>query len=151
MMEIAVLITDARWTSALSGGAEPFARRVLEAAGAAEGAKGEVSVLLAGAEELRRLNQLHRGQDRATNVLAFPASPTAGPLLGDIALAYDLVAAEAEGGSFADRAAHLLTHGFLHLLGYDHMKEAEAERMEARERAILAALGMGDPYALERA
>jgi probable rRNA maturation factor len=146
-------VTDNGWAAAWGGDREAFARGVLEAAAAAEGAEGEVSVLLAAAEDVRRLNRLHRGEDKATNVLAFPAAASAGALLGDIALAYDEAAAEAaaQGKDFSAHAAHLLTHGFLHLLGYDHIDDADAERMEGRERVILAALGAGDPYAAELA
>ncbi|MGE3141728.1 MAG: rRNA maturation RNase YbeY [Hyphomonadaceae bacterium] len=128
-------------------GRRAFARRVLAAAAAAEGAAGAVSLLLGDDAALRQLNRDWRGKDRPTNVLSFPAPPGAG-MLGDIALAAETVAAEAaaQGKSFEDHMAHLLTHGFLHLLGYDHLADREAERMEMRERAILAGLGLADPY-----
>jgi probable rRNA maturation factor len=144
----------------LGGDAEAFARRVLGAASGAGVTDGEVSVLLTNADEMRRLNREHRGFDKATNVLAFPAPPITprdgdafAKHWGDIALGYDVVAAEAlaQGKTFQAHAAHLLTHGFLHLLGHDHETEEEAALMEARERAILAALGVSDPYAVERA
>jgi probable rRNA maturation factor len=105
-------------------------------------------VLLADDAALRALNRDWRGKDKPTNVLSFPA-PQGGEMLGDIALAAETVAAEAQaqGKPFAAHMAHLLAHGFLHLLGYDHEIEAEAEAMEARERAILVSLGLPDPYA----
>jgi probable rRNA maturation factor len=116
---------------------------------------GEVSLRLADDAALRTLNLRWRGIDKPTNVLSFPsASP--GPLsnataLGDIALAYETLAREAEdlGVPLADHYRHLLAHGFLHLIGYDHRTDAEAERMEALETRILARLGAGDPYARE--
>ena len=111
----------------------------------------EVSVLFCDDAAIRALNRDWRGKDSATNVLSFPAAPAppgAPAALGDIALAFGTVRreAEAEGKSLADHAAHLLVHGFLHLSGYDHEGDAEAEAMEAMERASLAALGIADPY-----
>lgn len=128
-------------------GLQREARRVLRAAAAAEGAKGGISVLLADDAALRALNRDWRGKDQPTNVLSFPA-PAGRDALGDIALAAETVAAEAaaQAKPFAAHMAHLLTHGLLHLLGYDHEADAEAELMESRERAILAALGLPDPY-----
>jgi probable rRNA maturation factor len=101
---------------------------------------------LADDEALRELNARWRGKETATNVLSFPAPEGFG--LGDIALAFETVAAEAQaqGKSLAAHASHLIVHGFLHLLGYDHEDEGEAVEMEARERAILATLGVADPY-----
>jgi len=113
----------------------------------------ELSILLADDEALRLLNRDWRGQDKPTNVLSFPAgapvSAGAPHLLGDVALAYGTVAAEAaaQGKSFAAHFRHLLVHGILHLLGFDHEEEAAALRMEALERSILAGLGIADPYA----
>jgi probable rRNA maturation factor len=116
---------------------------------------GGVSLCLADDAALRALNLRWRGLDKPTNVLSFPAArlghggdPTA---LGDIALAYETLAREAEelGVSLADHYRHLLAHGFLHLIGYDHETDAEAERMEALETRILTRLGVGDPYARE--
>jgi probable rRNA maturation factor len=118
---------------------------------AREGA--EVSLLLTGDAEVRALNARWRGQDKATNVLSFPAAPIDGrvgqPMLGDIALAFETLAREAEasGVPLADHYRHLVAHGFLHLIGYDHLTDEEAERMEALEKRILARLGVADPYA----
>jgi probable rRNA maturation factor len=116
---------------------------------------GDVSLRLADDAALRALNLRWRGIDKPTNVLSFPAA-SPGPLsnataLGDIALAYETLAREAEdlGVPLADHYRHLLAHGFLHLIGYDHRTDAEAERMEALETRILARLGAGDPYARE--
>ena len=113
----------------------------------------EVSVKFTSDEEVRALNSNWRGKDKATNVLSFPMageSDLAGaPLLGDIVLAHGVCAAEAAAKSvpIATHAAHLLVHGALHLLGYDHETgEADAEEMEEIERRALAAIGIADPY-----
>jgi probable rRNA maturation factor len=137
--------------------ARPIARETIAAA-AESGAPGEgsdVSLCLADDAALRALNLSWRGIDKPTNVLSFPAAPgppgEETPTLGDIALAYETLAREAEdlGVSLADHYRHLLVHGFLHLVGYDHETDAEAERMEALETRILARLGVADPYARE--
>jgi probable rRNA maturation factor len=115
----------------------------------------EVSLCLADDALLRALNLRWRGVDRPTNVLSFPsASPgrLAGSVgLGDIALAYETLAREANelGVPLADHYRHLVAHGFLHLIGYDHETDREAERMEALETRIMARLGAADPYARE--
>lgn len=115
----------------------------------------EVSLRLADDAALRALNSRWRGIDKPTNVLSFPSSPGGrlgnATMLGDIALAYETLAREAEnlGVPLADHYRHLIAHGFLHLIGYDHETDAEAERMEALETRILAQLGAADPYARE--
>ena len=120
----------------------------------------EVSVKFTHDEEVRALNAAYRGKDKPTNVLSFPmiaeealsASQAAGPgeiLLGDVVLAYGVCAAEAaeKGVAVETHAAHLIVHGTLHLLGYDHETGSEdAEAMEAIERQALAAIGIDDPY-----
>jgi probable rRNA maturation factor len=110
----------------------------------------EISILLCDDAFIRDLNQKWRGIDKPTNVLSFPAGDTAvlGPLLGDIVIAYGTAKREAEEENklLSSHVAHLLVHGFLHLIGYDHSVTAEAEEMEALERTILAALGIDDPY-----
>lgn len=128
-----------------------FARKVLQTAAEEEGVQGAVSLLLTDDAALAVLNRDWRGKDRPTNVLSFPAAEQS-DFWGDIALAAETVSAEAaeQNKPFENHMAHLLTHGFLHLLGHDHEDDGEAERMEARERAILARLGIADPYA-ERA
>jgi probable rRNA maturation factor len=116
---------------------------------------GDVSLCLADDAALRALNLRWRGLDKPTNVLSFPSAPPGrlgdATALGDIALAYETLAREAEdlGVPLADRYRHLLAHGFLHLIGYDHETDAEAERMEALETKILTRLGVGDSYARE--
>jgi probable rRNA maturation factor len=138
--------------------ARAIARETIAAAAAESGVvreEVEVSLCLADDAALRALNSRWRGIDKPTNVLSFPSS-SGGRLgdattLGDIALAYETLAREAEdlGVPLADHYRHLLAHGFLHLIGYDHETDAEAERMEALETRILARLGAADPYARE--
>ena len=108
-----------------------------------------VTVLLTDDASIQSLNARFRGKDQPTNVLSFPAPETAAPHLGDIALACGVCAREAEvqGKSLQHHLMHLTAHGVLHLLGYDHETDAEAEEMEGMERAILATLGVPDPYA----
>jgi probable rRNA maturation factor len=141
---IEIKIADEAWTAALPE-AESLARRAAEAA--AGDAKGEIVVLLTDDDALHRLNAKFLGKDRPTNVLAFPdASPDR---LGDVALAFGVCQREAaeQGKSLADHASHLVVHGVLHLLGYDHLADDEAARMEALERRLLAAMNIQDPYA----
>jgi probable rRNA maturation factor len=114
--------------------------------------QAELTVRIVGREESRDLNSRYRGKDCATNVLSFPAGLPEGidlPLLGDIVVCAPLVADEAaqQGKSLSDHWAHLVVHGVLHLLGYDHVEEAEALEMEALETVVLAGLGIDDPYA----
>jgi probable rRNA maturation factor len=136
--------------------ARSIARETIAAAAVESGgpSEGDVSLCLADGAALRALNLSWRGIDKPTNVLSFPAAPGRSGearTLGDIALAYETLAREAEdlAVSLADHYRHLLVHGFLHLIGYDHETDAEAERMEALEAKILARLGVADPYARE--
>jgi probable rRNA maturation factor len=152
----------ARWASQC-----PDAARLVRAAARlalAEGAKAagiayetpvELSIALLDDAEQRRLNRDWRGVDRATNVLAFPAwepgapAPSDAPrLLGDVTLAAETVAREAadQGKSILDHLSHLVVHGILHLIGYDHLTDCEAAAMEKLEITILAELGVADPY-----
>lgn len=149
---IAVEIEAEDWTAAL-----PDAAAVVErAARAALGrVGGEVVVLLTDDESVRDLNARFRDRDRPTNVLSFPAAPVPGvgdSPLGDVALAFGVCAAEAEaqGKPLSDHLTHLVVHGVLHLLGRDHVDDAEAGAMEAEERTILAGLGVPDPYRDDR-
>jgi probable rRNA maturation factor len=120
----------------------------------------EISVRLTTDEEVRALNRDYRHKDAPTNVLSFPMvqpdlidtistnSDDGEVLLGDIVLAHGVCVREAgeKGISVEDHAAHLIVHGTLHLLGYDHIDDAEAEHMEAIERDAMADLGLADPY-----
>ena len=119
--------------------------------------EAEVSIVLADDDHVRQLNRDYRGQDKSTNVLSFAnvedlnAVGPSGPepvMLGDVIIAYGVAASEAqaEDKSLSDHLSHLVIHGMLHLLGHDHLEDAEAERMETLERLILGGLGIGDPY-----
>jgi probable rRNA maturation factor len=146
---IDVEIEDPAWSEATPD-AETLVRAAGEAALAAEDfVQGAVTILLADDEAVRDLNARFRGKDYATNVLSFPAPPNPEDHLGDIALAYGVCAREAQeqGKSLQAHLQHLVVHGVLHLLGYDHEIETEAEDMEGLERAVLAELGVADPYA----
>lgn len=112
----------------------------------------EMAILLADDARVRDANRQWRDVDKPTNVLSFPGAPPAriaqSPFLGDVIIARETVIAEAAeaGKSLEDHFTHLVVHGVLHLLGHDHMTAIEAERMERLETAILAALGVPDPY-----
>lgn len=138
------------WLEALPQ-AEGLVRRAAIAALAGAEETGEVTVLLTDDAEMRELNRQYRKKDKATNVLSFPAPEFARPHLGDVALGFETCAREAEeqGKSLADHLSHLVAHGALHLVGYDHEDEADAEAMEALERRVLAGIGVADPYASE--
>ena len=114
----------------------------------------ELSLVLSDDAHVRVLNRDWRDKDRPTNVLSFPAEDRdpdiapALPMLGDVVLAEETVRREAreQDKGFRDHALHLIAHGVLHLLGHDHMDEAEAERMEDLEVKVLGRVGIGDPY-----
>lgn len=136
--------------SPLWRGHEELLAKALAAAAVEEGKAGSVALMLGDDHSVAALNKQFRGKDGPTNVLSFPPAAGAEPeFLGDIILAAETVAVEAEfqGKRFEDHAVHLVVHGFLHLLGYDHEAADQAERMEARERVILATIGIADPYA----
>ena len=112
----------------------------------------ELSLVFSDDAHVLRLNRQYRGKDSPTNVLSFPAPGARpgviGPLLGDIVFAHETVAREAveQRLAFADHLTHLIVHGFLHLLGYDHEEDGEAAVMEGMETRILGNLGIADPY-----
>ena len=163
MLDVAIE-ADPEWDS--SSGWYALVRRAAEAA-VAESAfpqlaasvrPVELSLRFTSDEEVRALNSHWRGKDKPTNVLSFPmaeayeldSAEEEGPelLLGDVILAHGVCSREAEEKAipFADHAAHLVVHGTLHLLGYDHQDEAAAADMEAREVRALARIGIADPY-----
>ncbi len=136
-----------------TGNIREWVEHTIRAAG--PGGDFDVSIRIVDAGEMQALNRDYRDQDKPTNVLAFPAGdtrfapPGERPLLGDIAVCAGIVADEAgeQGKALGDHWGHMLVHGTLHLLGYDHQTDHEAEAMEAIERDILESLGIADPYA----
>jgi probable rRNA maturation factor len=122
----------------------------VEGSGLVLAVNAEISVVLCSDAFIRELNREWRGYDAPTNVLSFPAGgdPASAPLLGDIVIAFETASREAFEAEkpLRDHVAHLLVHGFLHLIGHDHVEAAEAAAMETLERAILGRLGIDDPY-----
>lgn len=161
---IALSVDEPAWEQAVPELAGVIERMALAALAGADCDLGddplEISVVLADDATVQALNRDWRGKDKPTNVLSFatldddaaPVVPGAPLLLGDIILAYGTCKAEADelGKPLRDHLSHLVVHGVLHLLGYDHEEdEAEAEEMEALETSILAGQGIADPYARE--
>jgi len=164
-LQVAVSIHDTAWLDAM-GDLEARSRAVVHRTfdhlrslqGGGSGQALEVSLVFTDDAEQRALNRDYRHKDSPTNVLSFPnmsedegAGVAGRPLLlGDVVLARETVLREAaaQSKSVADHTTHLLVHGLLHLLGYDHQESGEAEEMEALETEILASLGLADPYAV---
>ena len=154
-MSVTIDVEDQAWDKV--PGLEQLARRVAEAAFAGTGfdATGsETAILFTDDETIAAVNAEWRGKPSPTNILSFPA-PDDLPVpegelrpLGDIVLAWGVIASEAEaqGKALPDHVAHLIIHGVLHLLGYDHADGDEAAEMEALETSILKGLGISDPY-----
>ena len=148
------IIVEAPAWNALRG-VKPALRRAISAAAAPmQLEESELAIVLTDDAAIRELNRRWRGSDKATNVLSFPAHglvpPGSGPRpLGDVVIAYETMAREAQeqGLPLTHHLTHLAVHGFLHLLGYDHESDTEAETMEQLERDILARLDVPDPYA----
>lgn len=143
---------DVGWPAAVESLAEPAIRAAMRIADPKVAGVAELSVVFTSDAEQRALNRQWRGIDASTNVLSFPQIAPFGPvsgLLGDIVLARETVEREAaaEGKRIEHHVTHLLVHGFLHILGYDHVAEDEALHMEGLETQILASLGIPDPYA----
>jgi len=151
---IDVEIEDDAWAAALPQAAalcRTAAQAVLAHLPGEAGGPESLAILLTDDEEVAALNEEFRGKAGPTNVLSFPAAENPEGHLGDIALAFGVCEREAkeQGKPLAAHLQHLVAHGVLHLLGYDHIIEAEAEEMEGLERAVLAGLGIPDPYAAE--
>jgi probable rRNA maturation factor len=148
-LKIDVHVDSKLWKA--TGDMRPIMRRAIAQAAATVATGGaELAVVLTDDAAIRLLNRRWRGIDAATNVLSFPTKNAGGkpPLLGDIVLAHETVAreAKAEHKPFAHHVAHLVVHGFLHLVGYDHERDQDAERMETAERDILRRMAIADPY-----
>jgi probable rRNA maturation factor len=151
-LEVAVIRNDDAWPEDLDPLAERAVLEALKQSKAKVRGAAELSILLTNDEEQHALNREWRGKDSSTNVLSFPQIEPFGPvigILGDITLARETLEREAveQGVSFTDHFTHLVVHGFLHILGYDHLTDAEALQMESLETQILGSLGVGDPYA----
>ena len=160
LLDIQISVEEGDWPS--EDELQPLAERVLETAAGylKKNARQkfpkmatELSLVFTDDESIRAINAEWRQKDKATNVLSFPAYPITpgkvpGPMLGDIIIARETVEREAIEleKPFNDHLTHLMVHGFLHLFGYDHMNNAEAEIMEGLETRILADLGLSDPY-----
>jgi probable rRNA maturation factor len=160
-LRIAISIENPAWLRRVPD-ARPRCRRLARAALAAAGfgssgtaATAELSLVLGDDALLRRLNRQFRGKDKPTNVLSFPGYDPAEraverPILplGDVAIAYETSASEAraQGKTLAAHLSHLVVHGVLHLLGYDHLTKTQANDMETLETAVLARFGLSDPY-----
>ena len=161
-VQIEVVVRSARWRKRPT--AQTLVKMaVLAAAKAVSTQPAELAIVLSDDSAIWALNRDWRGKDAPTNVLSFPAAtpkkgrngarsktPPASPYIGDIVIAYETVAREAaaEGKPFNHHLAHLAVHGFLHLLGYDHENNRDAEAMERLERRILKRLAIPDPYAV---
>jgi len=150
--DLVVRVEDSGWGAVAEDPEALVGRAVAAALAAFEPEAVELAVVLSDDATVRALNGDHRGKDYATNVLSFaPAfEPPEGPRpLGDVILALGTVLREAgeQGKTAADHLSHLVVHGVLHLSGLDHETDADAEEMEQLERAILAGLGIADPYA----
>jgi probable rRNA maturation factor len=163
-VQVEILVRSQRWRK-YSTAKTLVKKAVLAAAKAISTSPTELAIVLSDDSTIRALNRDWRGKNAPTNVLSFPApgrpSPSAGqcrgggkhenpsPYIGDIVIAYEMVAREAaaEGKPFGHHLAHLAIHGFLHLHGYDHENDRDAQEMERLERRILARLAIPDPYA----
>jgi probable rRNA maturation factor len=146
--QIDIMIACAGWASALPD-ARGIAWRAARAALPAARSHGALCIVLSSRADVRALNREWRGQDKPTNVLSFPAGGHCGTsALGDVVLACETILQEArrQGKQPRHHLSHLVVHGVLHLLGYDHESAGEAKIMEGLERRILARLGVADPY-----
>jgi probable rRNA maturation factor len=149
---IEIIVASVRWKARRTAKAL-LKRAIVAAASAAAASGGEVAIILTDDAAIRALNRDWRKKNAATNVLSFPAHRAdaahgTARLLGDIVIAYETTEREAraERKPFAHHLTHLAVHGFLHLVGYDHVADAEAEAMEGLETSILDRLGVPDPY-----
>ena len=149
---IDILVQSPLWESKPE--ARTVLRRAIRKAASVVSKQGELAVVLADDSTVHALNRTWRHKDAPTNVLSFPVEGAperhgTPHLLGDIVIAYETTAREArtQGKSFVDHLVHLAVHGFLHLAGYDHVEDGEAETMERLESTILAELAVPNPYA----
>lgn len=144
MIKIELLTDDESWTNTVL--IEKFCQQGLNAANKKH--TGEVAILLTSDKKMKELNLKFRNRDKPTDVLAFPADSTIAPFLGDIAIGYGVASKDASNGNkpLLEHVAHLAIHGFLHLIGYDHQTDEDAEIMQNLERIALESIGIPDPY-----
>jgi len=151
-IDLAVQSEDWNRIDGLEALADGWVRAAIRCAALRTVPGSELSLVLTDDARIRELNANYRGLDKATNVLSFPGGEddgdAFGPLLGDIVVAFETAAREAdlEKKPFEAHLAHLIIHGLLHLFGYDHENDADANRMESMEIAIMADLGYANPY-----
>lgn len=157
-LSVAISVEDPTWHDKGLGDIEALSLAAMSAAarraGLAENVVTEASLTFAGDADVKAINAEWRGKDMATNVLSFPMlalqpGDAPGPMLGDLVFALETIEREAagEGKSFHDHLCHLIVHGFMHCLGFDHVEAGDADAMERLEIDILADLGIEDPYA----
>jgi probable rRNA maturation factor len=147
-LSVDVLVQSPKWKGH-RGAATAVRKAINAAADEVSSPGGEVAVVLTSDAAIRKLNKQWRKIDKPTNVLSFPANGGAqGAPLGDIVIAYETLKRESrdEDKKFVHHLSHLAVHGFLHLMGYDHQNDSEAESMEELERVIMTRLRMPDPY-----
>ena len=145
------IVVQAPLWAAQRGAKATLRRAILEAANATSTSAGELAIVLTDDSAIRSLNRNWRGKDESTNVLSFPARRNGQPIpqhLGDIVIAYQTTdrEAKAEHKLFRHHLAHLVVHGFLHLIGYDHEADDEAQMMESLEISVLARMHVPNPY-----
>lgn len=147
MIELDLRVEAPAWTEAVAQ-LEAVCQRALEAGAAVGAVAGEVSVLLTDDDEIQALNRDWRGKDKPTDVLSFEADPMDRPFLGDIAVSIGVAGRDAASRDLAlgQHLSHLLIHGYLHLIGHDHIADTDAMKMESLEVRALASLGWPDPY-----
>ncbi|MDB5570862.1 MAG: hypothetical protein JWN93_2045 [Hyphomicrobiales bacterium] len=155
--EVDILVEDPRWSASFD--VDALVHKAIAGTMAVIepeiGPGAEVSFLFCDDAQIAVLNHSWRGKDSPTNVLSFPALESGGDfrMLGDIVLAFETIAREAadEDKHLEAHTAHMIVHGFLHLLGYDHIESEDAEEMEAAESRVLIGLGLADPWAGDKA
>ena len=147
MIELDLRVACEDWTRALET-LEQVCASALQAGAVQGGQGGEIGLLLTDDAEIQALNRQWRNKDKPTDVLSFPADEMDRPFLGDIAISLGVSQKDAaeKGIGLDQHLSHLLIHGYLHLIGHDHMNDTEAVEMEALEVAALASLGWPDPY-----
>lgn len=147
-VQIDIAVEDKNWND-LGVDLEALSRKAIETASSIlDKSEGELSLAFVSDTAIQVLNRDYRHKDKATNVLSFPME---GLLLGDIVFGKETIVQEAQlqGKKFEDHLSHLIVHGFLHLLGYDHVDETDAAKMESVEIVVLSQMGIDNPYEIK--